>query len=255
MLERLAIGLASALLLAAIGAAFRHRQYLILALRCVVLSRNKKLRVSMAAILSVSHDERYILVRNRHRPETFGPIGGVYKYYAGAREQLDRCGYIPQVRDEDMKYDLRGFIKGKDFPSFMRWFLSGKNREIEPITRELIEELGEVGLTKESETIHAVQFELVKTIYEMIDVVQGADYAQFRYFAVYQLCPDEPKSEMVKDILCRGSENNPKIIAVTAKEIMLRRATSGEEIATHTEYLIHDKRIGPEPPPFMEARG
>jgi hypothetical protein len=161
MLEELAVGIVSAVLLATFATAFRHRKFLTPALRCVLFCRNKRLRVSMAAILSVHRDDHFILVRERTRPERFGPIGGVYKYYPSAIDQLDRCGFRPQVRDRIMKNDLRGFMKGKDFPLFMRWFLSEKNREVEPVTRELIEELEEVGLIEEAKGIGALQYELL----------------------------------------------------------------------------------------------
>ena len=250
MLRELAVGVISALLLAALGAAFKHRRYLKPALRCVLFCRNKKLRVSMAAILSIRRDARYILIRLRHRPERFGPIGGVYKYYPSALCQLDQCGFTPQVRDQDMRNDLRGFIQGKNLPSFMRWFLSGKNREVEPLTRELIEELEEIGLTGKAKSIGAPQYELLKDVYEGPEDVPGVGYMQFRYFRVYQFSPGDLKGEELTDTLFAETEHNPDLIAVTIEEILKRRAASGDVIGTHTGYLVSDQRTGPEAPPF-----
>ncbi|MFA6272682.1 MAG: hypothetical protein WC693_06365 [Patescibacteria group bacterium] len=204
----------------------------------------------MAAILKICSDNRYILIRNHHRPEVFGPIGGVYEYYPSASNQLDQCGFIPQVRDQDMQNDLRGFLKGKYLPSFMRWFLSGKNREVEPLTRELKEELEEIGLTEEANAIRAFQYEFIKTIYEGPDKVPGADYLQFRCFWIFQLCPRDPEGLKLSERLFREVEHNHDLIAVTAAEIAARRATSGQVIGSHTGYLIGDKRTGPEEPPF-----
>lgn len=251
MLEALIVGTVSMLLLAAFSAAFRHRQYLKPALRCTLFCRNRRLRVSMAAILSIRRNNRYVLIRSRHRPETFGPIGGVYEYYPSALDQLDQCGFRPQVRDQDMENDLRGFVKGKDLPSFMRWFLSGKNREVEPLTRELIEELEEVGLTKEAKSIGVFKYEFLKTIYEGPDDVPGTDYLQFRYLGVYRFCPSDPKGVKLTDTLFREAEHNPDLIAVTAAEIAARRAASDQVIGTHTGYLIGDKLTGPEGPPIV----
>jgi len=250
MLEALIVGTVSALLIAALRAAFRHRHYMRPAMRCTLFFRNRRLRVSIAAILRICSDNRYVLIRNRYRPEVFGPIGGVYEYYPSAIDQLDKCGFIPQVRDQDMQNDLRGFLKGKDLPSFMRWFLSGKNREVEPLTRELREELEEVGLTEEAKSIRAFQYELIKTIYEGPDNVPGADYLQFRCFWIFQLCPRDPEGVKLTETLYREVEHNPDLIAVTAAEIAARRATSGQVIGSHTGYLIGDKRTGPEEPPF-----
>ncbi len=134
MFEALIVGIVSALFIAALSASFRHRHYIRPAVRCTLFCRNSKLRVSIAAILKLCSNNRYVLIRNHHRPEVFGPIGGVYEYYPSASDQLDQCGFIPQVRDQDMKNDLRGFLKAKYLPSFMRWFLSGKNREVEHLT-------------------------------------------------------------------------------------------------------------------------
>ncbi len=173
MLKEIIVGTVAALILAIVGVAFRYRKYLKIAINCFIFSRNKKIRVSMAAILSVRRENYFILVRNHHRPQTFGPIGGVYKYYPSAIEHLDQCGFQPQIRDQDMKNDLRGFLLGKNLPSFLEWFFSGKNREIESLSREIKEELQEIRLIVELESVTDLQYDLIKSVIEGLNEIVG----------------------------------------------------------------------------------
>jgi hypothetical protein len=248
MINELVVGTIATLILALLTAAIRNRQFLGIAVNCYLYSRNKKIRVSIAAILSVRQGDHFILIRNRHRPEMFGPIGGVYKFYSSAIKQLEDSGFQPQIRDDDTKNDLRGYLIGKNLPRFLRWFFSGKNREIEPLSREIAEEMLEIGLVMDSDSIMNLQYDLHKTIIEGLDNVTGADYLQLRYFGVYSLYTDHPKCDALIEKLFKEVGTNPNIISVTANEIKRGRALSGEIIGGHSGYLIGDTKTGESPP-------
>src|SRR4030095_15237559 len=62
-----------------------------------VLRRNDEMRVAFSALLRLMDGERFILVRNLHRPETFSPFGGVYKYLTSAQQHFDKLEFHPQV--------------------------------------------------------------------------------------------------------------------------------------------------------------
>ncbi|MBE0683022.1 MAG: hypothetical protein IH589_14020 [Anaerolineales bacterium] len=252
MLKDIIVGTIAALVLAIVGTAFRYRNYLKIAINCFTFSRNKKIRVSMASILSIRRENFFILVRNHHRPQTFGPIGGVYKYYPSAIEHLDKCGFQPQIRDQDMQNDLRGFLLGKNLPSFLEWFFSGKNREIESLSREIKEELQEIQLSIKPDSISDLQYDLNKTIIEGLSEVQGMDYLQFRYFGVYSLCAGNSKCDRLTERLFDEVGKNPNIIAVTADEIIKRISRSGEIIGGQAGYLIGDTIIWQPTPHYPE---
>ena len=242
------VGIIGTLILAVLSAAIRYRKYLGIAINCYLFSRNKKIRVSMAAMLVIRRENKFLLIRNHHRPELFGPIGGVFKYYASAVERLDHCGFTPQNRDQDMNKDLRGYLIGKKLPGFLEWFFSGKNREVESLSREIREELQEIKYEIGLDNITGLQFDLVKSIIEGLDKVPGVDYLQLRYFDVYRLCRDDPKCDNLTEKLFEQLGKNPDAIAVTANGIFRRRSFSGEVISGHAGYLISDSKIGEAPP-------
>ncbi len=207
----------------------------------------------MAALLSVTQDDRFLLIRSHYRQEVFGPIGGVFKYYPTARNALDLYGFSPQRRPgdfgEDLRSDLRGFIPGRSMPNFLRWFVSGKQREVEPLTREIREELDEIGL-RHYESREPYKFDLIRTIYEGPTGVPGEAYLQFRFLQIYRLDYSCETGRSLTEHLFSQASQNPNLIAVTSAEIRRRRANSGEFIGEHSAYLIGDRRTGIEPAPF-----
>src|SRR5689334_3637289 len=80
-------GLITAVLLALLGLLWQHRGHLGL-LRATLLGSGR-LRVSVAVLLRIKHDDRYVLVHHPVRPHTYGPLGGVVKYDGRARKALD----------------------------------------------------------------------------------------------------------------------------------------------------------------------
>lgn len=66
------------------------------------IAPQKEIRVAMAALIRITSGDNYVLIRNLHRPESFAPLGGVYKYFDEARHPLDTCEFRAQVVDADM---------------------------------------------------------------------------------------------------------------------------------------------------------
>jgi ADP-ribose pyrophosphatase YjhB (NUDIX family) len=107
----------------------------------------REVRVSMASLLRIQDDDRYILVHSPYRPDSYGPPGGVIKYHPAARPALDRLRFREELRvDQRMRSDLRGFLPGRALPGFVRWFDRQEDREsaLECVRRELAEELAEI---------------------------------------------------------------------------------------------------------------
>jgi len=256
ILDELIVGLLSAVLIAAVGATFRHRQFLGRAIKCHTVFRNRKLRVSMSAILRIHKDGEFILILNRYRQERFGPIGGVYKYHSSAVRELGQLGFIPDrpVEDRDLDHDLRGLIVGKQYPSFYRWFCSGKNRETDAIRRELAEELQEVGLHELVDDAGRAKFEYIRTVDEGPRFVSAStEYdAQARRFDIFELCADDEATESITTrLFLEARKGHPEVISVSAKEIRKRRSKRRKLIASHSSYLLLDSTDeAAEPPPI-----
>lgn len=232
---------------------YRHRDFFLPYLFCETIYRKKLIRISLATVLILQNDDdQYLLIRMRRRPEWFGPLGGVIKYYPSAQLE-ENFEFQRYSKRGDMSDDLRGFLPGHHFVKFMKWFRSYHNREVESVTREIIEELNEIGLVQLANTIQALPLSLVRQVQEGIQrVASKEDYFQFRYIEVYKFDPASEFGRSLSEKLFAAVEKNSELIAVTANEIKQRRAKTGEPIGVHSGYLIGRKRTGPEPPPFYE---
>ena len=76
--------------------------------KCRFIQPNVDIRISFSCLLRISEGGRYLLVRNLHRPELFGPFGGVFKHYDRAKEELDRF----EFKDFCHGGTLANFISG-----------------------------------------------------------------------------------------------------------------------------------------------
>ena len=173
------------------------------------------------------------------------------KFYPTA--QLgDRFEYQSQSKRSDLGDDLRGFMPARYFYKFMEWFRSKRDREVEAVTRELIEELQEVGLNDLAAQIQALPLSFVRHVHEGIQHVPSTHYCQFRYLEVYELNPPNEVSRSITQQLFAAAKQNPYLLVVTPSEIMKRRGQNGELIGVHAAYLFSHKRAGPEPAPYYE---
>lgn len=247
----LIISIIVAVILAIVTAAFRHRRSLIVGFLSTTLYRNKEIRVSIAALLRISQDGHYVLLKSIRRPECFIPVGGVYRFYESAREDLDRCNFRPQeALDSTMSNDLRGFVPGKDLLRFIKWFNSEKDREPECLTREIREELSEIGLKEAASRVEMPKYRLVRSIQERPSSIQGVSYLQYRLIRIHEFVSADPEGQGITRLLLESAEHNDRILVVTADEIRRGRARRGQVIGSIAGYLIGDKRAGPEPPAF-----
>jgi SMODS-associated NUDIX domain len=226
-------------------------------LKCKLINPSEEMRVAFSAMLRITDGSGYLLVRNLHRPETFGPFGGVYKYFEDAIPQLDNITFNPQIfgPSDDMKQDLRGFLPRKNLPKLLRWYRSGNNRENynDCLCRELKEELKEVALLKSVKPPNILHFRLVRSVLEGPERVPGQTYTQFRIFEIYDLFPTTSHiKRFIKRLLKEASEH-PDLLTVTAQEIRTGRARDGGVIGHHCGYLISHKRLRPDTPMFVSV--
>ena len=133
-----------------------------------VLLTQPETRVSISALIRIASGDKYVLVRNLHRPESFAPIGGVYKFFREAQIQLDSLDFRAQVTEDEMVADLRGFLPSGNLEGFKKWFEDGHGRESAPecLQRELREELAQVGMSIALEELAGIRFSHVRTVTE-----------------------------------------------------------------------------------------
>lgn len=119
-----------------------------------------RIRVSCGYLFRIKMDNRYLLIKGK-RIEQFQPIGGVYKYYASFNDVKNSLNITEEQNSSFYEEgDLRVYVPGKNVLKFIRWFNSGKNREVN-VTREFYEELIVPGYIPENAIINA-KFEFIK---------------------------------------------------------------------------------------------
>lgn len=223
-------------------------------LKCRLVQPNLDMRIAFSALLRISKGGRYVLVRNLHRPEVFGPFGGVYKYFEQGRSELDALLFKPQDfgPDEDMKDDLRGFIPRKRLPKLVKWYQTSDLRESSGVClyRELSEELKEAGLDSTLKPPAMLSLRRVRAVEEGPEQVPGERYTQYRVFEVYEpLMRDNLVGTFIDNVFA-AAVKNPSILVADADEILVGRTKGDHLIGHHAAYLLSGKRIRTDDPPF-----
>jgi hypothetical protein len=235
----------------------RHGYLRLRFLKCAVIRRGEAIRIAFSALVLLRDGDHYLLVRNLHRPESFAPFGGVFKYMNTST--LDQVEFRPQTVESadrinsDMKDDLRGFLPRKNLPALVGWFKKGRGRESadDCLTRELAEEVAEVGLSKSVKCPEIIPFLLVRKVEEGPEKVMGETYTQYRIFEVWE--PDFSKAvvrKFVRRLMEKARAGQKDLLLASAQEIISGRAASGDLIGHHAGYLFGNKRVRPESPMF-----
>lgn len=232
-------------------------------LRFKINKRGQRIRISFSALLSVCHGNRYLLISNLHRPDTFGPIGGVFKHNKSCRDMLRELEFEPQFSGncdkKDLEEDLRGFLPAKNLFSLVRWFTRDQQRETgaECINREVAEELQEIGASFSPPHLRSHCVKKVRTVFEGPWPVPGTDYLQFRIVEIYELCEEPETQELLKNIL-EFSNQSGNLVLASSDEINIgrirrggTRPVGGEKSISHiSEYLLRHRARRPPMPPI-----
>jgi hypothetical protein len=250
-----------ALVCAVVAAPFGHwtftnRHNLRLSARCSLLLRRRRVRVSCSTLLRiVDGPGRYLLAQTRLRRQTFGPFGGVFKYFESARTQFDKFGFEPQVMNQPntpgIEHDVRGFLSGSSVSSFMLWFRKGAGREsdTECLKREFREELAEVGLGGLVPTVESLEFAFVREVIEPPVRAEHGGYWEMRIFRVYDLDTSNRSGIDLREQLLGNAAAHDCLVLATADQVRSGRA-HGRLIGHHAAYLFTNRRVRPNEPEF-----
>lgn len=223
---------------------WQNRHHLLL-LKLLFVPR-RKIRVSVAVLLRLHDEDHYVLFDSPTRPGGYGPPGGVVKYHQTPRGTLEKLGFDPEGRTNDvMKHDLRGFLPAARIPGFARWLHRATGREpaTECLRREMIEELGEVGHPELAPLAQAVSFSPLRTVVDGPMKVPGEAYRQIRFIEVYDLLPDRPEAAELRAALLAlaRTPDSPHVIGATRQDIV--RGRSGPHVVLpQSAFLIGDRR-------------
>lgn len=219
-----------------------------------LVRRHECVRVACSTFLRVSDDQqRYLLIRNLHRPEFFGPVGGCYKYFDGeGAHTLEQFFYDADttVEMEEALRDIRGYIRRSTTAKFFEWFQTGRGRESarECLSREVREELfGECALVVPPDfRPESLSFRFRRSFLEK-SIVSGTRTLQFRLFEVHDLDLESRASRALLTAIHEARSD--RLLWATKQEIELGRHTSDRAALGHAAVLlINDSLSRPDLP-------
>lgn len=225
----------------------------------------KTIRVSMSVLLRLEYNNKYLLVKNLHRPELFAPFGGVIKYKQDAIAALRNIGFTPehslrnqQTIENDLQYDLRGYVARDNLILFQKWFNYQTLRESydECLLRELSEELNDANVPLEViESVKKYTFKLIRKVQEGPKVTIW-DYDIYRQFEIYEPDYSDAKNGAENLQVTRklfdlaGSHFYPDLLVVDRSALDRLRADSGEPLAATVDFFFRIHKRSYEPAPF-----
>jgi hypothetical protein len=218
--------------------------------------RKHRMRISFAALLCVHKDNQYVLVRSLHRPEGFGPIGGVFKFSKHDDVLIQNFEFEPQFYGDsrpDLIDDLRGFVPAKRLFNVVKWFEKGQGRESasECLSRELKEEFEEISCPTNPDALVSADLSKIRSVYEGPEPVANQGYWQFRIVEVYRLKNGQKHESLLKQ-LRSTAKDSPHVAFASAEEINSGRLKSGLGIiGRQAEYLLRAKSHRAEAPPIV----
>lgn len=216
----------------------------------------RTVRVSMSMLLRVRDDARFVLFHMPSRPGSFGPPGGVCKYFPPATGLLDELGFQQErsSREPDpTAADLRGFLPATRLRHFLRWYDSGAYREnaIECLARELAEEFDEVGLPHLGNGFDGAPFVHLHTVDEGPDEVPGKAYRQYRRFDVYDLVAANGAALwLLQELVSAGADPDVPLVMCATRQSVLDGRHKTALIAPHSAFLLSRGRIMQDIPPL-----
>lgn len=144
ILVPIAIGFIMTAIVGIYEIAKKSGKYFWLAIKCWLFIPNKFVYVSLSYLIRIKLQgtERYLLVKGS-KINQYQPVGGVYKLVGN--KDIYKEWNASVKPDSKNPRDLRFFIKAKYLPDVLKWFKSGKDREV-GVWREFHEELIDNGI-------------------------------------------------------------------------------------------------------------
>ncbi|WP_152612178.1 SMODS-associated NUDIX domain-containing protein [Leisingera sp. ANG-S5] len=216
--------------------------------------RGKSLRVSIAALARIEINNKFLLVRNRHRPGYFCPLGGVIKHFPSAAPVLDHLDFELERKaavDQDLKDDLRGWIPGENLGPLLLWLNEERDREsaTDALRREIEEETGEAEMNERIQRALAnLRFRRIRAVHEGPYTPHSLSFPQYRRLEVFAPSSDICLKELQHLFSEQSNQSNLNYCLATREEIECGRLSqchpdtvSGMEVLPNASYLFRSK--------------
>lgn len=198
----------------------------------------KYIRASLSYLYKIKCNDKYLLVKNRKIEGQYQPVGGVYKYFESARQNLNKLEVIDCsgfAYEDNFKNDLRIKVPGKSLMKFLKWFESREDRELDPI-REFYEELIAKNILNK-DTFAYFDYRFVKQERTPIHYSQHYKTDEIIIYTIYELIPNPKQEEELKKIIAIESDYYKWF---TCSEIeQLGHTEQGDfRIGEHSKYIL-----------------
>lgn len=247
------LGVISCVVFAVIQYFWQNRPLHIRTLFMILWFYRRRVRISIATLLSASRDGSFVLFRMRIRSEAFGPPGGVVKFYRSAIPALNDLEFVAErVPMEEYRFetaDLRGKLPIRKFLKFRKWLASGTDREAyeQCLLREIVEEIEELSLP-ETPLAQNLTFRHIRRVEDGPKRIPGKNFLQFRIFEVMELNGDSITNKEFCDWLFEIASQSPNVAICNEEDIQHGRLEHSGVIGSHAETLVGRRVSRPDQP-------
>lgn len=212
--------------------------------------KHEDVRFSISYLIRIKIPEtsKFLLVRGHRIRDQFQPVGGAYKKL-NTFSEFQEWGYKEDCAnngirtDEISKEDLRFRIKGKHTLKVIKWFETGKNREI-CFDREFEEELIETNLL-DSRIFRKKTFAKVQKVMKVFNYSTYHKCHEVLIYDIVEFLPNLEQEVELKKLLTNPRQLGDELMIVDISEIERLLVMENEEqigkIGEHTKYLINEK--------------
>lgn len=212
-------------------------------LRGKIITNDTIVRISFAYLFRIKVGDRYLLVKNNRGTEKYQPVGGVYQFKRGEKDELKKLFSVIDDNkipiDKSSRNDYRLRMANKNLRKFVKRFDGEARREqIDNLGREFKEELIETGIVNWTKIKYRVcgrhitelQFGEHFQIYELLlaDVVE--------------LIPTVEQENDLRKLMCTPSDAYYFATEEEIKSLGIDTATKKlkEVIADHTLKILQE---------------
>jgi hypothetical protein len=236
--QTLAIGSLASFLVVLVAECAVKMHVLRLYLATKLWYRNSIIRVSIAYLIRIKLQDRYLLVFDDGFQQ-FQPIGGVFKRFENAPTLFEKLGVHDDDKlpiDDETRNDLRVGVPGKNLVEFLNWYYSGENREIGP-WREFYCEMVETHLVP----IVSFRFLVFRWVRRCAVGIQFSEYFQCNEYKLAEIY--EPSlTEEQKQALCKAVDESPNRLRLATNAQIRARGVSMDHpaasISETAEWLL-----------------
>jgi len=198
---------------------------------------NEHVRVSASYLYRIRLEDEYLLVKGR-RFDQFQPVGGVYKTHLSSSGERNRLGLLDDnllKPDLVSDGDLRVRVPGKRLVAFVRWFESGRGREIDG-WREFYEEVVATGILP-GEAFRYANCDHIARIYRPLRYSPWAESKELLIADILVLLPTHEQLNALRNL-----RSNPHPDVLWATEDQIRRLGATDRSSSQTTRIAETAR-------------